>query len=400
MGSHPRVRRAQTRSGALDEIPEPEPGEQLSVPRSAEIHRELSRQLGQRSLAGIKRGRNPHRQPGTGPAGRGCLGVDPGAHHRHMLGRDEVQDELVGEAGANAGHVRTERRDGDRRLGLRAAQLEAASPNMVARDVDALTVEQRPERHDALAHVTGKAAPRPVVPAADDRRTRRAQRDVDGTSDERRDRGDAERDRDGAADADRERPDLRAVHARSAGRWRWPGRTRRTTPSRRPTPTGSRPDRPCARSRRPPRRDDRARTGSQRRGSQHRGVGGLIEQQASAQLPRRRVDLEVRGGGMSVPEAALQRRVGVDRRAAAEVVHGAGNVGRGAGRVRRREPNARSAARPRPTRTQTTAQHARRRRPPGSRRRGPRAAPPRSAATTDHVAERWASVRLDPSPTL
>ena len=42
---------------------------------------------------------------------------------------------------------------------------------------------------------------------------------------------------------------------------------------------------------------------------------------------------------MSVPEAALQRRVGVDRRAAAEVVHGAGNVGRGAGRVRRREPN-------------------------------------------------------------
>src|SRR4029077_7071419 len=33
------------RSGALDELPEPEPGEQLPVPRSTEIHRELSRQL-------------------------------------------------------------------------------------------------------------------------------------------------------------------------------------------------------------------------------------------------------------------------------------------------------------------------------------------------------------------
>ena len=86
---------------------------------------------------------------------------------------------------------------------------------------------------------------------------------------------------------------------------------------------------PPARRRAPPRRAGSARTAGRLRyvRSQHRHVGRLLQQDASRQLARRLVDLEMRGGGVRISESSLQWGAVVYSGAAGKVVHVAHHVG-------------------------------------------------------------------------
>ena len=59
-----------------DEFVETQRAEHFAVAGRAEIHRQLSRQLGVRGITGVQRHRHPHREARRVAAGRGGRGVD------------------------------------------------------------------------------------------------------------------------------------------------------------------------------------------------------------------------------------------------------------------------------------------------------------------------------------
>ena len=150
-------------------------------------------------------------------------------------------------------------------------------------------VTARPSRSRASGAPTPSRAG--VVPAADDRRTRRAQGDIDGTTDQGGHRRDAESDRHRAPYPDRQRAEA-GVRTRSVWNARSPrpGRTHRSDAiSSPPRASRSPPLRPLERDL------DRLLVGAVEperhhhrpgRDSQHRRVGRLVEEDVSGQLPR------------------------------------------------------------------------------------------------------------------
>ena len=124
------------------------------------------------------------------------------------------------------------------------------------------------------------------------------------------------------------------------------------------------------------------------RSSQGRGLGRLARAGAAGQLARGRVDLEVRGRGVGVAEAALERRVVVDRAPAAQVVHRRGRRRRRSATRGSRPDGGRSAARSE-TGLGVLRAPARRRRSRRRSRRARRAARPRRRPPPPG----WASAR-------
>jgi hypothetical protein len=148
-----------------------EPGEHLVVAGRPDVRGELARELRQTCLVGVKRGRDPDCKSRPAPsAGGGRFLIDPRPDLGDVLGRDEVEDDLVGAACRDSCHRRSERRHCDRCAGLGAAEFEAVCAHVRAVDVGALAVEDRAQRGHGLVHLRRELGPRPVVPGSDDRR--------------------------------------------------------------------------------------------------------------------------------------------------------------------------------------------------------------------------------------
>jgi hypothetical protein len=93
---------------------------------------------------GVECSRDPDRKPRPArPACRGRFLVDPRADAGDMLGRDQIEDHLVGVPRRDAGHRGSERRDADRCIGLRSPKFEATDTDVLAVEVDSLAIEDR-----------------------------------------------------------------------------------------------------------------------------------------------------------------------------------------------------------------------------------------------------------------
>src|SRR5205823_3930820 len=115
---------------AADKLREPERAEHLAVSRSPEVDRKLRAKLLSRFVARLQRYRHPDRQVRGRAPGSRRLAVDDRANGANALGRDEVEDDLVGVSRGDARHRGTERRHRDARPGLRAAETEAVGAHL------------------------------------------------------------------------------------------------------------------------------------------------------------------------------------------------------------------------------------------------------------------------------
>ena len=154
-------------------------GEHLAVARRREVDRQLRGQLGQGLLPGFKCGRQPDRQVGRRSArGRG-FGVDRGAHVADASGGTRFMTTSSAccaatrvIAGPKAATDTCTSGSGRRN---RKPWLRHLVPIIVA----AIAGKDRAEAIDGLPHARSTARPFPVVPAGDDRRAGRAERELD-----------------------------------------------------------------------------------------------------------------------------------------------------------------------------------------------------------------------------
>ena len=204
-GTRRRARRPRRRTRARRPARAARRGSGRPAPRAGrppgaldEVARSRARRTSRRSRAG--RGRppaGPRAGRAPAPPGSSATGTQTarrgagrpaaaasastiGAHGADALGRDEVEDDLVGVPGADARHRRARTPPTEMRVpGLRAAQPEAMAAHVATVVVGPPAREDRPQAVDRLAHARRAVRPLAVVPARDDRRARRAERDVD-----------------------------------------------------------------------------------------------------------------------------------------------------------------------------------------------------------------------------